>query len=70
MVDVATQNYPSYCVEILGQANLGEAIVITLYTVKLTRATKQWWYLNKLTLLEAESSTRDQASVLATQQKN
>ncbi len=47
IADVATKNYPSYCVEMLGQGG-GDPFVITLYLSKLSPATKEWWYANKL----------------------
>lgn len=62
IVDIATQNYPSYCVEILGQSNLdqsnlGKTVVITLYTTKLPSLTQNWWYFNKLPGPDAGGTT-------------
>lgn len=46
--DVATKNYPSYCVEILGRGRSQSPFVITLYLVKLSQPEKDWWYSKKL----------------------
>jgi len=47
VVDLATQNSPSYSIEILGQECSGEPIVLTLYAVKLPQPVKEWWYSTK-----------------------
>lgn len=47
IADIATKNYPSYCVEILGHGRAAP-FVITLYLSKLPPAKKEWWYANKL----------------------
>lgn len=47
--DLATKNFPSYCVEILDHGHpSGPPFVITLYTAKLTPAEREWWYAKKL----------------------
>ncbi|NJL38047.1 MAG: hypothetical protein HC899_15890 [Leptolyngbyaceae cyanobacterium SM1_4_3] len=48
VVDLATQNSPSYSVEILGQEYFGEPIVLTLYPVKLPQPVKEWWHSRRM----------------------
>jgi hypothetical protein len=48
VVDMATRNSPSYSVEILGQEGKKAAIVITLYSVKLSPEQREWWHSRKL----------------------
>lgn len=45
--DLATQNSPSYCVEVLGQEYSGRQFVVTLYAVKLPLSVKQWWFVKE-----------------------
>ena len=52
IVDLATKNHPSYSVEIVGQGAL-EPIVITLYSVNLPPAVRQWWHSEKRSLEES-----------------
>lgn len=52
--DMATKNHPSYCVELLG-GHHRDAFVLTLYLVKLSQSTKEWWYSNKLADIPAEN---------------
>jgi hypothetical protein len=47
VVDMGTQNSPSYAVEIVGQARSPEPLVVTLYYVKLPLLVKEWWYSTK-----------------------
>lgn len=48
IVDLATRNFPSYSVEIVGQKPLAEEpLVITLYWVRLSPLLKAWWYADK-----------------------
>ncbi|HEY9615252.1 MAG TPA: hypothetical protein V6C64_00320 [Microcoleaceae cyanobacterium] len=48
IVDLATRNFPSYSVEIVGQKPLAaEPLVITLYWLKLPPLIKDWWYADK-----------------------
>ena len=42
--DLATQNSPSYCVEILGQEYAGRSLIVTLYAVKLSPSVREWWH--------------------------
>jgi hypothetical protein len=46
VVDLATKGHPTYSVEILGQG-LSDPLVITLYSVTLPPALKEWWYLDR-----------------------
>jgi hypothetical protein len=52
IADMATRRSPSYSVEIIGQEGKREAIVITLYAVKLTPAQREWWHSRKPSSLE------------------
>jgi hypothetical protein len=45
--DLATQNSPSYSVEVLGQDYSDRIFVVTLYSVKLPKAVRAWWYSKK-----------------------
>ncbi|NJO41559.1 MAG: hypothetical protein HC769_19135 [Cyanobacteria bacterium CRU_2_1] len=45
--DMATQNSPSYSVEVLGQDYSGRTFVVTLYSVKLPQPIREWWYSKK-----------------------
>jgi len=47
--DLAAKGHPSYWVEILGLGNPGPRFVLTLYTVKLSPAEKEWWCTSKPT---------------------
>ena len=42
-IDLSTKTHPSYSVEIVGQGSL-EPIVITLYSVTLPKAGRDWWH--------------------------
>lgn len=44
VADMAARQYPSYCVEILGQSYRSKPFVMTLYTAKLAPADRNWWY--------------------------
>ncbi|MEM6837940.1 MAG: hypothetical protein AAF609_13915 [Cyanobacteria bacterium P01_C01_bin.120] len=46
--DMATQRFPSYCVEILGQGYRASPFVITLYTARLASDEQNWWYTKRL----------------------
>ncbi len=47
--DIATKNYPSYNVEIMGQEESGgEPFVLTIYSAKLSPDLKEWWFSKKL----------------------
>jgi hypothetical protein len=46
---MATRQYPSYCVEILGQGNAREPLIMTLYTEKLSEPCRHWWYAKRVT---------------------
>lgn len=48
ILDISTKNHPSYAVEILGQASLAETIVITLYSVELPTAIREWWHTRRV----------------------
>ncbi|NJN56053.1 MAG: hypothetical protein HC879_00395 [Leptolyngbyaceae cyanobacterium SL_5_9] len=48
VVDLATQNSPSYAVEIVGQEYSGEPIVLTLYAVKLPQSIREWWHSKRM----------------------
>lgn len=47
VVDLATQNSPSYSVEILGQGPSAEPLVQTFYWIKLPRPVRDWWVTDK-----------------------
>ena len=47
-VDMATRKHPSYSVEIIGQSYRSEPVVMTLYTVKMTRELQDWWHTKRL----------------------
>jgi len=53
IADMATKNHPSYCVELIGGQHR-DAFVLTLYLVKLSQPSKEWWYSNKLADIPAE----------------
>lgn len=42
--DLATQQSPSYSVEILEPGYRGESVVLTLYAVRFTPQQREWWY--------------------------
>lgn len=46
--DLATQNSPSYSVEVVGQEYAGRTFVVTLYAVKLPQPVRKWWHVKKL----------------------
>lgn len=67
IVDLATRNFPSYSVEIVGQKSLSaEPLVITLYWVKLPPLVKDWWYADQLKRSTALSPQPPLATSLAT----
>jgi hypothetical protein len=45
--DVSTKNHPSYAVEIIGLPAQVEPIVLTLYSVNLPEAIREWWHTRK-----------------------
>jgi hypothetical protein len=45
--DLATQNSPSYCVEVVGQEHTTRSFIVTLYSVKLTSPLREWWHSKK-----------------------
>lgn len=45
--DLATQNSPSYSVEVVGQEYSGRTFVVTLYAVKLPQPVRAWWHAKK-----------------------
>ncbi len=47
IADLATRNYASYCVEIVGQPT-PEPLVITVYWFKLPGELRDWWYSDRL----------------------
>jgi hypothetical protein len=49
---MATQNSPSYVVEVMEQGQSGKLLVMTLYSVKLPQPIKEWWYSKKPQLAE------------------
>jgi len=54
ITDMATKTHPSYCVELLGQGHHRDIFVLTLYLVKLSQSTREWWYSNKLLEIPAK----------------
>ena len=46
--DMATQRFPSYSVEIVGQGYRAETFVTTLYTAKLSTELQHWWHAKRL----------------------
>jgi hypothetical protein len=48
ILDISTKNHPSYAVEILGQTSSAEPIVITLYSVELATAVREWWHTRRV----------------------
>lgn len=56
--DMAAKNSPSYAVEVLGQEYSGRIMVVTLYPVKLSQETKDWWYARR-----SDSVAEDAASL-------
>jgi hypothetical protein len=44
ILDMATQDHPSYSVELLGQSHANQSLEITLYSVQLSSAEAEWWY--------------------------
>jgi hypothetical protein len=61
VADMATKNSPSYSVEILGQEGNKEAIVVTLYSVKLSPDQREWWHSRKLDNIPIDSSPTENA---------
>ncbi|NET32369.1 MAG: hypothetical protein F6K19_10220 [Cyanothece sp. SIO1E1] len=57
IVDMATKNCPSYCVEIVGQGYKTAPFVTTLYTAKLSPAAKEWWHTKKIVASEVDADT-------------
>ena len=49
--DIATRKRPSYCVEILGQESLRQPLILTLYTVTLSKSMQEWWYSKRPALM-------------------
>jgi hypothetical protein len=47
VLDMSTQDHPSYSVALLGQSHSSQPLVITLYSVQLSLAEKDWWYSKK-----------------------
>jgi len=47
VVDTATRGHPVYNVEIVGQGQT-EAMILTLYWIKLPVALRDWWYSDRL----------------------
>lgn len=67
IVDMATRKHPSYCVEIIGQSYRSEPMVMTLYTVKMTRELQDWWHTKRMKEGSAEiafPSLRDRSMSL------
>jgi hypothetical protein len=53
---LATKGHPSYSVEVIGQG-MAAPIVITLYSVNLPPAVKNWWYAKSKDGSEAAGDT-------------
>ncbi|MBW4552686.1 MAG: hypothetical protein KME35_16485 [Aphanocapsa sp. GSE-SYN-MK-11-07L] len=53
--DMATKKHPSYSVQILGQG-AKDPFVITLYTVKLSAAEREWWCAKKSSTICSSTS--------------
>lgn len=49
IADMATRRYPSYNVEIVGQRDPSEPVVMTIYTQPLSATCQPWWYTRRLT---------------------
>lgn len=49
VVDMATRRYPSYSVEIVGQAEAADCVVMTVYTQPLSAEMRNWWYARRVT---------------------
>jgi hypothetical protein len=47
VLDMATQDHPSYSVEILGYGSPMHPPLLTLYWVNLSADEKEWWYAKK-----------------------
>ncbi len=53
--DLATQNSPSYAVEVVGQEYAGHQFVVTLYASKLPQPVRAWWHVKKAQAGDAAS---------------
>lgn len=47
ILDVGTKNHPTYVVRLLGQESTAEPILLTLYSIDLSTAEKEWWHGRK-----------------------
>ena len=56
IADLATQRYPSYCVELIGTHETGQPFVVTCYIDKLSGDDRNWWY-SKIVPTHAEPTT-------------
>jgi hypothetical protein len=61
--DLATQNSPSYAVEIVGtEATSGRVTIVTLYAVKLSPEIREWWHSRRSLVLASEADHNDAAN--------
>ncbi|WP_143780239.1 hypothetical protein [Leptolyngbya sp. 'hensonii'] len=56
IADMATRNHPSYVVEILGQEKMRGPIVVTLYSIQLSKAVQEWWHAKTRSAIACNAS--------------
>lgn len=48
-MDMATRRHPSYSVEIVGQTEAEDSVVMTVFTQPLSAEVRDWWYTKRIT---------------------